>query len=818
MPTVSSTVTDGAGNPVAGAQVVIRLIAATPETTPAAGFVGADDETIVSQVSLVTNGAGLWSTNLVANSLITPAGSYYVVTERPDVTPRRPAVKYRISVPNGAGPWWAGDLLVNAPDALPAVASVASAVSSNPTGAISATNVQAALAELENEKVAKSGDTMTGGLVVPTVEVSGKNSLSARRLAGRKTTAGAPTTGTWAVNDEVLDSNGTLWRCTVAGTPGTWVQASAGTITAPAATGVAATDTAALAAAVAAYPAGGGVLNAPIGTWLLNAVLDFVSFFTWLGSYGGRFDTDSVNYGTVLKWSGATNATITRILGREFVHIDGLHIDGNAIAGCTGLLIDSNNAPATRQVTVERLSVSNVGTNGTDGTGIQFGTPGSVTDYQIDAIRLTEFEIANTFTAIRVDSYNALSLSEISHGVIRNANRGIYLKRCGPLSIRHISFGGFTGANPAMIDIASDDNVLIDTCHAESTPSTSSLFCRTSGNSLKAVILKNCTVNEPCQFDGTREIVIEGGYFTEDITIYNGCNITLREVLFAAGKGVVRDASSTGTIRTATRNTDIQSFTASGVWTKPAGAVAVDVICIAGGGGGGSGRRGAAGTVRCGGGGGGGGAMSFGKFAAADLAATETVTVGAGGAGGAAVTSDDTNGNAGGVGNDSRFGTAVLVRAQAPTGGAGGTNATGAAGAPGTGTYTAGAGGAASVTGAAGAVGANSSGASSGGGAGGGITAADASSAGGNGGSNTTRNGLGVPTGGASGVAGGTDTVTKTLSGIPGFGGGGGGATAAGGAGVRGGGGGGGGASLNGTASGAGGAGGGGIVVVVSYF
>lgn len=125
MPTVANTVTDAAGDPVEGAAVVIRLIAATPESDNAAGFVDAADETVVSQVTLTTDASGDWSTNLVANDVITPAGTYYLVTERPDVTPRRPAVKYRIEVPDAAGPYWAGDLLVDAPDAIDSSAATA---------------------------------------------------------------------------------------------------------------------------------------------------------------------------------------------------------------------------------------------------------------------------------------------------------------------------------------------------------------------------------------------------------------------------------------------------------------------------------------------------------------------------------------------------------------------------------------------------------------------------------------------------------------------------------------------------------------------
>jgi hypothetical protein len=44
---------------------------------------------------------------------------------------------------------------------------------------------------------------------------------AASRYAGA-TTSGAPTTGTFAVGDYVVDQSGAMWVCTSAGTPGTW--------------------------------------------------------------------------------------------------------------------------------------------------------------------------------------------------------------------------------------------------------------------------------------------------------------------------------------------------------------------------------------------------------------------------------------------------------------------------------------------------------------------------------------------------------------------------------------------------------------------
>ncbi|MGC4886709.1 hypothetical protein [Micromonospora sp. DT227] len=59
------------------------------------------------------------------------------------------------------------------------------------------------------------------------------NGLSPINFRGVRTSAGAPTTGTWITNDAVIDSNGALWVCTEAGAPGTWVTAAGGAGGAP---------------------------------------------------------------------------------------------------------------------------------------------------------------------------------------------------------------------------------------------------------------------------------------------------------------------------------------------------------------------------------------------------------------------------------------------------------------------------------------------------------------------------------------------------------------------------------------------------------
>lgn len=53
--------------------------------------------------------------------------------------------------------------------------------------------------------------------------------VQAARFAGG-TTSGAPASGTFAVGDFIIDQSGKVWVCTSAGSPGTWVNASAGAV------------------------------------------------------------------------------------------------------------------------------------------------------------------------------------------------------------------------------------------------------------------------------------------------------------------------------------------------------------------------------------------------------------------------------------------------------------------------------------------------------------------------------------------------------------------------------------------------------------
>lgn len=104
------------------------------------------------------------------------------------------------------------------------------------------------------------------GFYGPKVPLGLVGAVAATRYVGGTTTA-APVTGTFKVGDFAIAQDGEVWICTVAGTPGTWVGSTAGSVVYTGITGVPTNSvlgraTAGVGAAEALTPGGGLTISA----------------------------------------------------------------------------------------------------------------------------------------------------------------------------------------------------------------------------------------------------------------------------------------------------------------------------------------------------------------------------------------------------------------------------------------------------------------------------------------------------------------------------------------------------------------------------
>ena len=139
------------------------------------------------------------------------------------------------------------------------------------------------------------------------------------------------------------------------------------------------------------------------------------------------------------------------------------------------------------------------------------------------------------------------------------------------------------------------------------------------------------------------------------------------------GQVLQTDGSGGLSFGTVSAGADLQTFSSSGTWTKPAGKTMVMIEIWAGGGGGGGGANGNGSTFISGAAGGGGGAYNRVIVPASSLGSTVSVTIGAGGTGPSAGSQ-----SAGGTGGTTSFGT--IAYAFGGLGGAGGAGGFGDAG------------------------------------------------------------------------------------------------------------------------------------------
>lgn len=209
------------------------------------------------------------------------------------------------------------------------------------------------------DKSSASTQTFTGNVQAPALIAAGlTGATSASRYVGATATV-APTTGTFAVGDFVISQNGKLWVCTVAGSPGTWVQNTVGSVTS-----VTAADTSVVI---------GGTATAPtVATNTLDVIAtDHPAAANWSNNAkkitniaNGTVSTDAAAFGQLPVAATSSTAGIVKF---DATAADILALGPSAVAGGNGLAADSGHVHPTTGLALlaGAAFTGNVSTTGT---------------------------------------------------------------------------------------------------------------------------------------------------------------------------------------------------------------------------------------------------------------------------------------------------------------------------------------------------------------------------------------------------------------------------------------------------------------------
>lgn len=189
---------------------------------------------------------------------------------------------------------------------------------------------------------------------------------------------------------------------------------------------------------------------------------------TFEGSYGGATDwaLGDLN-GSNLVWTGATGGTVLLVQGQHS-KVRSISIDGSAIANVTGILVQSNNTPATWYVSIDDFYIqrcgSGDGSSSSNGYGIRWCSS-VVSGFQADKGRIGFGEIRGSYYGISVESDNALDGGIIDTVNPVNCYYGINIEACGEMAIKRCIQGG---NSHALVRFGNRWNpVLIESCQAE---------------------------------------------------------------------------------------------------------------------------------------------------------------------------------------------------------------------------------------------------------------------------------------------------------------------------------------------------------------
>lgn len=322
-------------------------------------------------------------------------------------------------------------------------------------------------------------------------------------------------------------------------------------------------STTAIQNALNAVPATGGIVYFPPGVYKVSATLFPKSNTKLWGVWGGKLDGSAVpQVGSCLLWVGAAGGTCLSYFDVEFVSTDGLTIIyGNAGANTgTGVVVDSNNTPATHNIDFAHLEIIGFHTSFQNGTSVANG-------YQCDTVnvRQSRFESDGTTGSIgaRFQSDNAFDGGVFDTVTFVGFDYSIWIDAIGFCVFRNCLDGGLVngGNGTAMFYIPGRHNAFtIESCETENRNGFLTIPNTAAATQSNPITLIGNTINAPITIAAQQRIVSIGNNFATNVTATMsaaGCRVTS-----------IGDAFTSGTTG----------------WQQPAAGSGIDVLVLTPGG------------------------------------------------------------------------------------------------------------------------------------------------------------------------------------------------------------------------------------------
>lgn len=389
---------------------------------------------------------------------------------------------------------------------------------------------------------------------------------------------------------------------------------------------------------------------------------------TQLGAQSQALNMNSHLINNVLNPVSAQDAMTLNYAGSHYLALSGGTMTGNISLG-SGFRVTNALDPSSSQDYATKNYVDQTSLNGTSVYAASAATLGTVT--QSGAGVGATLTNAGTQATFALDGVNPPVGSNV---LIKNTATGMTAANEG---IYTVTNAGSASTNWVLTRASSYDTPTEINNTGLIVVQNGSTLTGTAWYNAATIVTVDTTAFSYSQFGNTGVTSITAGTGLTGGTITTSGTIGLSTPVSIANGGT---NSTTGAFLKVVQ----QVFTSSGTYTPSAGMLYCLIEMVAGGGGGGGGA-GAAATSSGAGGGGGGGEYSRSWKTAAQIGASQTVTVGAGGAGGTAGTNNGTDGTDSSVGTlvTAVFGSAgggSVARTGAEFGGNGGIGGTGGTG------------------------------------------------------------------------------------------------------------------------------------------